>query len=110
MPSRTDRRRRDGSAAPQLFALQSAIGNRASAALMREAATSSSSAAPAAHKGQKHAYVTIEGAKQGKFKGSSHIKGREDAIEISSYRLAASAPRDVATGQASGKRQFQAIS
>jgi type VI secretion system secreted protein Hcp len=109
-PSRIDRRTHDGNGVPQLFALQSAIGNRASAALMREAATSSSSAAPAVRRGQKHAYITIEGTKQGKFKGSSNIKGREDAIEIQSYRLGVSAPRDVSTGQASGKRQYQAIS
>jgi type VI secretion system secreted protein Hcp len=110
MSSRTDRRRGDAAGAPQLFALQSAIGNRASAALMREAATTSSSAAPAARKGHKHAYITIEGTKQGKFKGSAPIKGREDSIEISNYRLSVSAPHDVGTGQASGKRQYQAIS
>jgi type VI secretion system Hcp family effector len=108
--SRTDRRARDRNGAPQLFALQSAIGNRASAALMREAATTSSSTTPAVRRGQKHAYITIEGEKQGKFKGSSQIKGREDAIEISSYRLGVSAPRDVGTGQSTGKRQYQAIS
>jgi type VI secretion system secreted protein Hcp len=108
--SRTDRRRSDGSGGPQLFALQSAIGNRASAAIMREAATASSSAAPAARGSQKKAYVAIEGSKQGKFKGSTHIKGREDAIAISNYRLSVSAPHDVASGQASGKRQYQAIS
>src|SRR3954454_5344672 len=110
MPSRTERRRSDGNGAPQLFALQSAIGNRAAAALMREAATSSSSTAPAARKGHKHAYVTIEGTKQGKFKGSTPIKGREDAIEISGYRLSVSSPHDVGTGQSTGKRQYQAIS
>ena len=108
--SRIDRRERDENGVPQVFALQSAIGNRASASLMREAATSSSSAAPAAAKGHKRASVTIEGEKQGKFKGSSNVKGREDAIEISKYRLAAKSPRDTASGQASGKRQYQAIS
>jgi type VI secretion system secreted protein Hcp len=92
-----------------VFALQSAIGNRASASLMREA-SGSSNAAPAPAKGNKRAYVTIEAEKQGKFKGNSPIKGREDAIQISNYRLSVTAPRDVATGQSSGKRQYQAIS
>jgi len=108
--SKTDRRARRNNGAPALFALQSAIGNRASASLMREAAPATSSSAAAPHRGNKRAYVTIEGTKQGKFKGSSHIKGREDAIEITKYRLGAKAPRDIATGQASGKRQYQAIS
>jgi len=108
--SRTDRREDGGNGAAPVFALQSAIGNRASAALMREAAPASSSAAPTARRAHKHAYVEIEGVKQGKFKGSSNIKGREDAIEISGYRLSVTAPRDAASGQASGKRQYQAIS
>ena len=108
--SRKDRGEREENGVPQVFALQSAIGNRASASLMREAATSSSSAAPAATKGNKRAYVTIEGAKQGKFKGSSPRKDFEDAIEISNYRLSVTAPRDAGTGQSRGKRQYQAIS
>jgi type VI secretion system secreted protein Hcp len=95
---------------PQVFALQSAIGNRASASLMREAATTSSSSTAPARRGNKHAYVTIEGEKQGKFKGSSNIKGREDSIEISKYHMGATAPRDASTGQATGKRRHQAIS
>jgi type VI secretion system secreted protein Hcp len=96
---------------PQVFALQSAIGNRASASLMREAAVGgSSSAAPAAAKSSKRAYVTIEAEKQGKFKGSSPIKGREDAIQISKYKLGVKSPRDTASGQGSGKRHYQAIS
>ena len=107
--SKGDRGERDENGLPRVFALQSAIGNRASASLMREAATSSSSAAPAAAKGNKRAYVTIAGEKQGKFKGSSPIKGREEAIEISNYRLAVTAPRDSASGQSTGKRQYQAI-
>ena len=108
--TRKDREERDENGVPQVFALQSAIGNRASASLMREAVTTNTNAAPKAAKGNKRAYVTIESEKQGKFKGSSNIKGREDAIEISKYRLGAKAPRDVATGQSSGKRQYQAIS
>jgi type VI secretion system secreted protein Hcp len=109
--TRIDRARRNGhTGVAPLFALQSAIGNRASAALMREAATSSSSTASQAKAGNKHAYITIEGTKQGKFKGSSNIKGREDAIEISSYKLAIKSPRDAGSGLPTGKRQYQAIS
>ncbi len=107
--SRKNRDERDENGVPQVFALQSAIGNRASASLMREAATSGSSA-PKASKGKKRAFVTIEGTKQGKFKGSSTVKGREDEIEISNYRLGAKAPRDAATGRSRGKRQYQALS
>lgn len=108
--SKTDRQRgRHGSSAPSLFALQSAIGNRASASLLREAATSSSPSA-SIRRGNKRAYVTIEGTKQGKFKGSALIKGREEAIEISKYRLGAQQTREVVSGKATGKRQYQAIS
>lgn len=108
--SKTDRQRgRRGSGAPSLFALQSAIGNRASASLLREAAPSSSTSA-SVHRGNKRAYVTIEGTKQGKFKGSAQIKGREETIEISKYRLGAKQTHDVESGQATGKRQYQAIS
>ncbi len=102
--------RRDENGVVQLFGLQSAIGNRASAALMREAATNTPNAAPTAQRGQKTAFMTIEGETQGKFKGSAKVKGREDSIAISNYRLSVNAPRDVATGEASGKRQYKAIS
>ena len=108
--TRKDREERDENGVPQVFALQSAIGNRASASLMREAATSNTTAAPAPSKANKRAYVTIEGEKQGKFKGSANVKGREEAIEISNYKLSVTAPRDVSSGQSSGKRQYQAIS
>jgi type VI secretion system secreted protein Hcp len=101
--TRIERKRGDNGIAP-LFALQSAIGNRASAALMREAAPS-----PVAKAGLTHVFITLEGEKQGKFKGSSKQKGREDAIPINKYKLEVKAPRDVASGQASGKRQHQGI-
>jgi type VI secretion system secreted protein Hcp len=108
--SRKDPDEREENGLPQVFALQSAIGNRASASLMREAATSNTTAAPAPSKANKRAYVTIEAEKQGKFKGSSNLKGREDAIEISNYKFSVTAPRDVSSGRSSGKRQYQAIS
>jgi type VI secretion system secreted protein Hcp len=76
---------------------------------MREAATSSSSSAPTAKTGQTRVFITLEGEKQGKFKGSSKQKGREDAIPINKYKLEVSSPRDKASGQATGKRQHQGI-
>lgn len=49
-------------------------------------------------------YVTIEGSKQGRFKGESgrvNAKGRIEGLTFSSE---VASPRDAATGQASGKR------
>src|SRR6187551_500887 len=50
-------------------------------------------------------YVTIEGTKQGAFKGESVREAHNKKIAGLSYRHEITAPRDVATGQASGKRQ-----
>lgn len=50
-------------------------------------------------------YVTIEGKKQGKFKGESIREAHKDKIAGLSYSHEINSPRDVATGQASGKRQ-----
>jgi type VI protein secretion system component Hcp len=108
--SKSDRRERDENGVPQVFALQSAIGNRASASLMREAAPSSSSTASSPGRGDKQAYIRITGEKQGKFKGSSGIKGREDDIPITTYNMGIKSPRDAASGQATGKRQHQGVS
>jgi type VI secretion system secreted protein Hcp len=51
-------------------------------------------------------YVTIEGTKQGKFKGES-VRGpqNQDKLEGLRFFYQVTSPRDVATGQASGKRQ-----
>jgi type VI secretion system secreted protein Hcp len=57
------------------------------------------------------AYVKIKGTKQGQFKGEgvqSKIAGT-GAIPLVRFSSDATAPRDVATGQASGKRQWQPI-
>jgi type VI secretion system Hcp family effector len=105
--TRIDRSRRNGHTGVQgVFALQSAIGNRASAALMREAGT----ATPTASKTHSSVFVTIEGEKQGKFKGSTPIRGREDAIQIHDYKMSITAPKDKQSGQATGARQHQGIS
>jgi len=60
-------------------------------------------------------YITITGAKQGKFKGSGEAaseaaklaKGRIGGVKFS---LETTSPRDIATGQASGKRMHKPIS
>jgi len=50
------------------------------------------------------AYLTIEGVKQGKFKGASAGK-----IAISDFSFSKVAPQDRATGMAAGKRMHSAI-
>jgi type VI secretion system secreted protein Hcp len=50
------------------------------------------------------AYLTIEGSKQGKFKGDSQKDASK--IVVLDFDFGAKAPRDLATGQASGKRQY----
>jgi type VI secretion system secreted protein Hcp len=50
-------------------------------------------------------YVTIEGTRQGAFKGESVREAHKDKIAGLSYQHEIRSPRDVATGQASGKRQ-----
>ncbi len=51
-------------------------------------------------------YMSIDAAKQGKFKG----EGRDpQKIAASGYSQEVNSPRDLATGQASGKRQYQPV-
>jgi type VI secretion system secreted protein Hcp len=59
-------------------------------------------------------YVTIDGAKQGHFKGSAAADGSEkagskDKISGIRFRYEVSSPRDTATGQVSGKRQHKPV-
>ncbi len=60
-------------------------------------------------------YVTIEGTKQGKFKGESagvrKAGARAKAGKIAGVRFLfeTTSPRDAATGHASGKRQYKPI-
>jgi type VI secretion system secreted protein Hcp len=54
-------------------------------------------------------YVTIEGKKQGAFKGESVRKAHEAKIAGLSYQHSIKSPRDIASGQASGKRQHGPI-
>ncbi|MBI1756117.1 MAG: type VI secretion system tube protein Hcp [Fimbriimonas ginsengisoli] len=55
-----------------------------------------------------NAYVTIVGATSGKFKGEGGSRN-PDAAEILSVSYELRSPRDLATGQASGKRQHQPL-
>jgi len=50
-------------------------------------------------------YVSVEGTKQGKFKGESIREAHKEKLAGLSYSHEITSPRDVATGQASGKRQ-----
>ena len=50
-------------------------------------------------------YVTVEGQKQGKFKGESSREAHKEKLTGLAYDYSVQSPRDIATGQASGKRQ-----
>ncbi|MCM3872521.1 MAG: type VI secretion system tube protein Hcp [Pyrinomonadaceae bacterium] len=50
-------------------------------------------------------YITIDGKQQGLFKGDSKREERKDKIVGLSFSYDVQSPRDVATGQAVGKRQ-----
>jgi type VI secretion system secreted protein Hcp len=54
-------------------------------------------------------YATIEGTKQGKFKGESPRKDHKDKIAGLSFEYETIIPTDVASGQPSGKRQHKPI-
>lgn len=53
--------------------------------------------------------MTVEGVKQGAFKGESLNKRYSNKMEVAGYLHEISSPRDVATGQASGKRTHQPL-
>jgi type VI secretion system secreted protein Hcp len=54
-------------------------------------------------------YITIEGKTQKKFKGESNRKLGEGKLAGLAYEHEIKSPRDVSTGQASGKRQHSPI-
>jgi type VI secretion system secreted protein Hcp len=55
-------------------------------------------------------YITIQGTKQGKFKGESISHGKEKwSSEALAWDFDVKSPRDAASGHASGKRQFGPI-
>ncbi len=54
-------------------------------------------------------YVTVKGKKQGQFKGESPKARYKDKIPAIRFIYEIGAPRDVPTGQASGKRQHSPV-
>lgn len=54
-------------------------------------------------------YAAFKGVKQGDFKGESNQKGHEGTVPGVAFSYGVIVPRDVATGQASGKRQHQPV-
>lgn len=50
-------------------------------------------------------YVTVEGQKQGRFRGESQREAHRGKFPAFGFSYAVASPRDAATGQASGKRQ-----
>jgi type VI secretion system secreted protein Hcp len=54
-------------------------------------------------------YASFKGVKQGDFKGESTQKGHEGTIPGVSFTYGVIVPLDIATGQASGKRQHQPV-
>lgn len=65
--------------------------------------------AGAATAGIVHIEMKVTGQKTGVFKGDSLQKGHEDQILVSSYQFELTVPRDAATGQATGRRQFHPL-
>jgi type VI secretion system secreted protein Hcp len=55
------------------------------------------------------AYISIKGQKQGQFAGDGSNKQNKDRILIASFSFSEESPRDAASGQASGKRQYHPI-
>jgi type VI secretion system secreted protein Hcp len=55
------------------------------------------------------AFLKLKGAKQGDIKGSVTQKGREGLIAVIAVDHEITSPRDIGTGQASGKRQHQPL-
>lgn len=55
------------------------------------------------------AVMTVDGAKTGKFKGTSTMRGNKGKIDCIGYGYQVSSPRDAATGLPNGKRQHQPI-
>ena len=53
--------------------------------------------------------MAIRGARQGQFKGQNTMRGQEKWIPCSQFMLSVTSPRDPASGQASGRRQYAPI-
>jgi len=53
------------------------------------------------------AFAKITAKTQGAIKGDSKRKGKEQQIQVLGIEFGAKSPRDVSTGQASGRRQYE---
>jgi type VI secretion system secreted protein Hcp len=53
--------------------------------------------------------VSVNGMKQGQFKGESTRSQMQDKIEASSFSFEVASPRDAASGMASGRRQYKPL-
>jgi type VI secretion system secreted protein Hcp len=100
---RGPRERRPSEATGAALALQRAIGNRAAAGLF-DGARRTLARAP-----RSGVVLTMEGEKQGKIKGDVTRQGDEGKIDVRQFNVSFRSPRDAATGQATGKRQHQAV-
>jgi type VI secretion system secreted protein Hcp len=56
-----------------------------------------------------NAYLTLKGQKQGPITGSNIQKGREGTILVHAVSHSVASPRDLATGLATGKRQYKPL-
>jgi len=56
-----------------------------------------------------NAFLTLTGQKQGPIEGGVTQKGREKSILVHGFEVQITSPRDLASGQATGKRQHQPI-
>jgi type VI secretion system secreted protein Hcp len=54
-------------------------------------------------------FIAVEGTKQGKFKGESQVTPFKDQSRVLKFSYSAVSPRDISTGQASGRRQHKPI-
>jgi len=56
------------------------------------------------------AWIALKGAKQGQFKGETTLAARHDKwIPVFAFTMGVASPRDPASGQATGKRQYQPL-
>ena len=54
-------------------------------------------------------FIAVEGTKQGKFKGESPVMAFKDQSRVLKFSYGVVSPRDVSTGQSTGKRQHKPI-
>ncbi|HTS92098.1 MAG TPA: type VI secretion system tube protein TssD [Stellaceae bacterium] len=55
------------------------------------------------------AFFSVKGARQGPFKGEAKEAGRENWMPVRYFTMELESPRDPASGQATGKRQWKPV-